>query len=206
VEGDAVAIGGTVMVEDGATLEGDNVSLGGTVPTLIGSLTRSVVADRASVRAFFGTVARLARGVLLVGIALLVVLAFPGPVTRVRAFLASRPGLSSLSGLAVLVGFAPLCALLAVTIIGIPLIPIAAMLLVAVLLFGITVAALWLGERVPLLGENKTPLKAVALGAVILAVVGLVPWIGTLALFGAALVAAGATLLSRFGRRAEAAA
>jgi len=43
---------------------------------------------------------------------------------------------------------------------------------IAVLLFGVTVSALWLGERIPLLGENK-------------------------------LVAAGATLLSRFGRRVE---
>ena len=54
------------------------------------------------------------------------------------------------------------------------------------------------------MGENKTPLKAVALGSAVFVVVGLIPWIGTLAIFLAALVAAGATLLSRFGRRVEA--
>jgi hypothetical protein len=93
-----------------------------------------------------------------------------------------------------------------VTNVGIPLIPVAAMLLVAVLLFGSMVSAMWLGQRIPLLGENKTPLKAVALGGAILLVVGLVPWIGTPVIFAAALVAAGATPLSRSGRAAEVAA
>lgn len=116
----------------------------------------------------------------------------------------SRPGLSSLGGIALLLGFVPLCFLLAVTIIGIPLIPVAVMLLIALLLFGFTVSAGWLGEKMPLLRENKTPLKAVALGGVVLVIVGLIPWIGTLALVLAALVSAGATLLSRFGRRVEA--
>ena len=77
------------------------------------------------------------------------------------------------------------------------------MLLVALLLFGFTVSAEWLGERLPFLRESKTPLRAVALGGVVLAFVGLIPWIGTLVLVLAALVSTGATLLSRFGRRVE---
>jgi len=134
---------------------------------------------------------------------MLVAAVFPSSVTRVRTFLTTRPGLSSLGGLALLLGFIPVLFLLAVTIIGIPLIPVVVMLLIAVLLFGVTVSALWLGERIPILGENKTPLKAVALGSAVFVIVGLIPRIGTLAIFLAALVAAGATLLSRFGRRVE---
>jgi hypothetical protein len=42
----------------------------------------------------------------------------------------------------------------------------------------------------------------VARGGAILVVVGLVPWIGMAALILAAAASAGATLLSRFGRRA----
>ncbi len=74
------------------------------------------------------------------------------------------------------------------------------MLLVVLFLFGFAVSAGWLGERIPFL-HDKTPVKTVALGGVVLAVVGLVPWIGTLLLICAAAVSAGATLLSRFGRR-----
>jgi len=203
VEGDAVAIGGVVSVEEGASLGGDNVSLGGTVPTMVGSLTRWAVGGRPHVHSMFGVVSRLTRTVLLFVISLLIALAFPTQLARVRAFLVSRPGLSSLGGIALLLGFIPLCALLAVTIIGIPLIPVAAMLLIALLLFGFTVSAGWLGEKIPLFREGKTPLKAVALGGVVLVIVGLIPWIGTAALVLAAMVSAGAALVSRFGRRAE---
>lgn len=197
VDGDAVAIGGTVTMDEGARLDGDNVSLGGRpLAWIVGAL------------APFGATAFLVsfawtRAVLLFVMVVLITLAFPERVARVRAFLTSRPGVSSLGGVALLLGFVPLCILLAVTIIGIPLIPVAVMLLVALFLFGATVSALWLGERIPLLGENKTPLKAVALGGLGLVIIGLVPWIGTPIIVLAAVVSAGATLLSRFGQRAE---
>ena len=195
VEGDAVAIGGTVTVEEGARLEGDNVSLGARpVGWIIGAL--APLGASALLVGFAWT-----RALLLFVIALLLVLAFPERVARVRTFLASRPGVSSLGGVALLLGFVPLCVLLAVTIIGIPLIPVAVMLLVAIFLFGVTVSAMWLGERIPLLGENKTPLKAVALGGPVLVLVGLLPWIGTPVIVLAAVVSAGATILSRFGQR-----
>jgi hypothetical protein len=73
------------------------------------------------------------------------------------------------------------------------------MLLVALMLFGFAVSAAWLGERVTG-GESRTPLRAVAWGGAILALVGLVPWIGTTVLILVAAIAAGATLLCRFGR------
>ncbi len=205
VEGDAVAIGGAVSVAEGATLEGDNVSLGGTIPTTVGSMTRWVVGGP-HMFSMFSFASRLTRAVLLFVIALLIAVAFPGALTRIGAYLVNRPGLSALSGVAILLGFVPLCVLLAVTIIGIPLIPVAVMLLVALFLFGFTVSAAWLGERMPVSQERKTPIKSVAWGGAILAVVGLVPWIGMAALILAAAVSAGATLLSRFGRRAAIAA
>jgi hypothetical protein len=120
-------------------------------------------------------------------------------LTRVGAYLANRPGLSALGGVAILLGFVPLCVLLAVTVIGIPLIPVAVLLLVALLLFGFTVSAAWLGERLPFLHE-KTPVKTVALGGGAFVLVALIPWVGTAALILAAAFSAGATLLSRFGR------
>src|SRR6266478_1925052 len=50
----AVAVGGSVSVEEGASLEGDNVSLGGTIPTMIGSVTRWAVGGRPHLRSMFG--------------------------------------------------------------------------------------------------------------------------------------------------------
>jgi len=154
----------------------------------------------------FSFVARLTRAVLLFVIALLIAVAFPGALTRIGTYLVNRPGLSALGGFALLLGFVPLVVLLAVTIIGIPLIPVAVISLVALLLFGFTVSAGWLGEKLPFLRENRTPLRTVALGGVVLVLVGLIPWIGTVVVVLAAVVAAGATLLSRFGRRVTVAA
>jgi hypothetical protein len=199
VEGDAVAIGGAVSVPEGATLEGDNVSLAGRIPTTVGSMSRWVV-GRPHMFSMFSFAARLTRAVLLFVIALLIAVAFPGALKRIEAYLVNRPGLSALGGVAILLGFVPLCVLLAVTFIGIPLIPVAAMLLVALFLFGFTVSAAWLGERMPVSQEHKTPVKSVARGGAIFVVVGLLPWIGTAALILAAAISAGATLLSRFGR------
>jgi len=198
VGGDSVAIGGAVSVAEGATLEGDNVSLGGAIPTTVGSMTRWVV-GRPHMHSMFHFASRLTRAVLLLIIALLIAVAFPGTLTRIGVYLVNRPGLSALAGVAILLGFVPLCVLLAVTIIGIPLIPVAVMLLVALFLFGFTVSAAWLGERLPFL-QGTTPVKAVALGGAVFVLVGLIPWIGTAALILAAAFSAGATLLSRFGR------
>ncbi|HZO38028.1 MAG TPA: hypothetical protein VFE97_02305 [Methylomirabilota bacterium] len=201
VEGDAVAIGGTVSVPDGATLEGDNVSLGGPIPTMAGSAAGWVAGGRPRLRGMFGFAARATRAILLYVVALVVAVAFPAALARTRQYLIERPGLSALGGLAIVLGFVPLCVLLAVTIIGIPLIPVAAMLLAALLVFGFTVSASWLGDRLPVGGDEKTPMKTVALGGVLLAVVGLIPWLGTTVLILAAAISAGAALLSRFGRR-----
>ena len=198
VEGDAVAIGGSVSVDPAATLEGDSVSMGGTIPTTIGSATRWVVGGGRGMRSLFS---RTARAVLVYVIALLIAAAFPGALSRVKTYLVDRPGLSALGGLAIIFGFVPLCVLLAVTIVGIPLIPVAVLLLLALLFFGFTVSAGWLGERMPIL-HDKTPVKTVALGGVVLALVGLVPWVGTAVVVLSAAFPAGAALLSRFGRTA----
>jgi hypothetical protein len=202
VEGDVVAIGGAVSVAEGATVEGDYVSLGGTIPTTVGSMTRWVVGGP-HMFSMLSFAVRLTRAALLFVIAVLIAVAFPGALMRIVTYLVNRPGLSALGGLALLLGFVPLCVLLAVTIIGIPLIPVAVILLVALFLFGFTVSAAWLGERLPVSQEHRTPSKSVAWGAAILVVVSLIPWIGTAALIIVAAMAAGAAMLSRFGRRAE---
>ena len=189
VDGDAVAIGGSVSVDPSATLEGDNVSLGGTLPRTVGSLAKWVVGGRSGMRpdVQLGLAGDPRRPALRPRAA------HRGrvPSSRIKAYLVNRPGLSALGGLAIVFGFAPLCVLLAVTIIGIPLIPVAVLLLVALLLFGFTISAGWLERDMPFL-EEKTPVKTVALGGIVLAFLSLVPWIGTSLLILVAAIAAGA--------------
>ena len=75
----------------------------------------------------------------------------------------------------------------------------AVLLLVGLFLFGFTVSAAWLGERLPFL-QGKHPSRRSRLGGAVFALVGLIPWIGPPRLILAAAFSAGATLLSRFGR------
>src|SRR5207237_6722453 len=96
-----------------------------------------------------GFASRMTRAVLLYVIALLIAVAFPDAFSRIKTYLVNRPGLSALGGLAIIFGFVPLCVLLAVTIIGIPLIPVAVMLLLALLLLAFTVSAGWLRQELP---------------------------------------------------------
>jgi hypothetical protein len=51
--------------------------------------------------------------------------------------------------------------------------------------------------------REKTPVKTVALGGAVLVLISLVPWLGTSVLVLVAAISAGATLLSRLGRRIE---
>src|SRR4029434_4562549 len=117
----------------------------GRIPTAVGSMSRWWVGG-APMCSMFSFPARLTRAVLLFVIALLIAVAFPGALKRIEAYLVNRPGLSALGGVAILLGFVPLCVLLAVTFIGIPLIPVAVMLLVALFLFRFTVSDACTGE------------------------------------------------------------
>src|SRR5262249_61306642 len=142
-------------------------------PTTIGSAARWVVGGGPSMR-MRSLFSRTARAVLVYVIALLIAVAFPGVLSRVKTYLVDRPGLSALGGLAIIFGFVPLCVLLAVTIVGIPLIPVAVLLLLALLFFGFTVSAGWLGDRVPTLLDHR-PAETVALGGRAVAAAGVGP-------------------------------
>jgi len=103
----------------------------------------------------FGFASRMTRAVLLYVIALLIAFAFPGVFSRVKTYLVDRPGLSALGGLAIVLGFAPLCVLLAVTVIGIPLIPVAVLLFNSLWLLATLVGAVALMHFVVIPKEEQ---------------------------------------------------
>jgi hypothetical protein len=95
--------------------------------------------------------------------------------------------------------FVPLCVMLAITLIGIPLIPVVIVALLLLLVFGYTALLSYIGAKLPVLQDRKTPLLSLALGAGVTLLIDLIPYIGPFVLLSAALVAAGAALLSRLG-------
>src|SRR5262245_25259003 len=68
---------------------------------------------------WFSTVLKLLRTFVAFALGLLLVIFMPERIIRVREYLAGQPWSSGFAGVAVLLGFVPMCILLAVTIVGI---------------------------------------------------------------------------------------
>jgi hypothetical protein len=199
VVGDITAVGGPVDIDPDATVEGQQLRVGGSLGGLISGLVRSVAsasdAPPFALYALWGVV----RAVALVVVALLVLAFLPERVERVRGFLTTRPGASALGGLAIAVGFVPMIVLLCISIVGIPLVPVVLVAVAALLAMGITAAATWLGDRLPVLAGRKSPFVALLLGVAVLTLVDLIPIVGGLVVIVLAFAAGGAALFSRFG-------
>lgn len=221
VEGDAVAVGGSVHVEDGGVVEGEIVAVGGEVIVepggqalgdrvnvggAVGGLVRSIVGMGTShgpmFGAVFGVLATLVRAVALLVVGLLLLAFVPERVERVRSYLHERTGHAALGGLGILLGIVPLCALLLVTIVGIPLIPLVGLIVSAMLALGLTALCVGLGQRLPGGQSGRSVLRAFLLGLLLIALVDFIPFVGTPVVAVAAFIAAGAVLLSRFGAQA----
>ncbi|MBK7976459.1 MAG: hypothetical protein IPK07_25375 [Deltaproteobacteria bacterium] len=234
VDGDAVAVGGWVTLEPGATVDGDVVAVGGSVRAASGSVisgdavsvggmveadTGAVIeCDRVQVGGRLGGVIlgvigvahgaplafRLAmwllRVSLFVGAGVLLATYAPVRIANVRGFLTHRTGRSALGGLGLVVGIAPLCFVLLLTVIGIPLVPLAITAFGFLYLVGATAVASILGERLPILADRKGPVVTVLLGLALLSLLNAVPYLGSLAVLLTVTVAAGAALLSKFGQ------
>jgi hypothetical protein len=199
VSGDVTAIGGSVDIDPEATVEGQQLRVGGSLGGLISGLVHSMAGAREVPPFALRALWHVMHAVVLVVVALLVLAFLPERVERVRGFLTTRPGASALGGLAIAVGFVPVIVLLCVSIVGIPLVPVVLVAVAALLAMGITAAATWLGDRLPLLEGRKSPFVALLLGVAVLTLVDLIPIVGGLAVIVLAFAAGGAALFSRFG-------
>jgi hypothetical protein len=199
VAGDITAVGGPVDIDPGATVEGQQVGVGGSLGGLISGLVHSLTDASEAPPSVFHALAHLVHAVALVVVTLLVLAFLPERVERVRSFLTARPGTSVLGGLAIAVGLVPVIVLLCISIVGIPLVPVFLMVVAALLAMGMTAAATWLGDRLPVLQGRKSPFVALLLGVAVLVLVTLVPFVGNLAVAALTFAAGGAALFSRFG-------
>ncbi len=199
VEGEATAIGGEVLVPEGAQVHGDRVSIGG---GSIADVIQAIAKHEKPIALgglLFSVLATFLRAMTFLVLALLLVAFVPERVEKVSSFLRERSGRSALAGLALMLGILPLCVLLAVTVVGLALIPVVLLLLAIAIVLGMTAFCQWLGYRIPVLG-NKGPVGAVLVGLALITLVDLLPFLGTPVVAIISFVAAGAVVLSRFGK------
>ena len=133
---------------------------------------------------------------------LLAVLA-PGPLLAATRRAEESPGWSLLFGVASVLMVLVLAVVLAVSIIGIPLLLLLGPAYLALLFFGVLVAAYFVGRRVVFATGRYRAGNALAalVGAIILAVAYLIPVLGGLLLYGLALFGTGASILALLPRR-----
>ncbi len=147
----------------------------------------------------FGTAAFVACSVLL---AVLV----PGPLLAAARRAEESPGWSLVLGIGSVPAVVVFAVVLAVSIVGIPLLLLLAPAYLAFVFFGALVAAYFVGRRVVFATGHYRGGNALAaiVGAIILAVAYLIPVVGGLLLYGLALLGTGASILALFSRRPRA--
>jgi hypothetical protein len=216
VEGNAVSVLGSVHVEDGGVVLGDGVAVLGTmdverggqvlgehVQVGVGRLfgrraRRSTVFSRLGPFGFFPTLALFAL-VYLCG--LLALRAWPDRVRGVGSAIAGAPLRSFFIGFLCWLLLLPLCVLLCISVVGIPLVPLLPLGLFLAIALGLSGVALRIGELLPAgPGQRFVPPAALGMGIAVLLLVSFVPFVGTSLLALAQFFALGGAVGSRFGK------
>ena len=135
--------------------------------------------------------------------AVLAAVVAPRPLASAASRAEESPGRSFVYGLVSVPAFFVLCVVLAVSVIGIPLLLLLVPAYLALLFFGALVAAFFLGTRVLMVTGRYRVGNALAavVGAMILAATTFVPVLGDLLLYALSLLGTGAVILALFSRR-----
>lgn len=212
VRGDVVAIGGNIIMEEGAIINGSAVAIFGTVSrkpnTQVGQEQVSLGLPRGfgglrigSFRLNAGSFA-LGRLVTVLFLGLIFFWLLPLPAGKVAAAVDNDPLKSVLFGLLGYIALIPLSILLLITILGIPLIPVLWIAVFVARFLGQValgvLAGKWLCKQLNLAVSDAVSLL---LGLFSLGVLTFLPYVGGLASLFYGLLGFGAVLWTKFGTR-----
>ncbi len=196
VEGDAYAFGGKVVQEPGASISGENATFNNRHGMMQGSHH-----GRSSlfVHYFSSTLFRLFAAAIAAILGLIVLRTNSQFLPSLATELRQHSGLTALWGLGAIISFVFACLFLAITLIGIPLIPLLMLTVMITTLVGSLGVALFVGQR--LVRENNWSVeKQFLLGLAALSVLTLIPVLGGLVIFLVNLFGLGVILLWQFGK------
>ncbi len=167
----AIAFGGDVLLKQGARVEGDAYSFGGKIiqePGAIVGGERATFSDRHGmmyesdrgrssffVHYFFSAIFRACSAVVAAILGLIILHTSPQFLPSLATKLRQHPGLTALWGIGAIVSFVFAGVFLALTLIGIPLIPLLSLTGVMTALVGSLGVALFVGQRVVGKGDRS---------------------------------------------------
>jgi uncharacterized RDD family membrane protein YckC len=202
VDGDFVNIGGGMTVEPGAHLRGDLVTIGGALsaPAEFSPGGEQVVVGSTEIGDYVqGVIPWMTRGLMLgrvivpslgwiwivaaisLGIAIVLGLVFESPVRACAEAITAKPLTTFLMGLLVLLLIGPLSFVLAVSIVGIIVLPFLFCALVIAWVLGKIAVARWIGwsvipESEP--GNRLQAVRSIAIGTLIITPIYMLPLLG----------------------------
>ncbi|NVI98929.1 hypothetical protein HV824_12480 [Myxococcus sp. AM009] len=212
VEGDVSAFGGSVERDDDARVEGSIESFGGAgIGRMVASEIKKGVKeakdpdedrrdrddDGAGLAGFILTFA------VLFGLGFLGQMFFPARMKQLGEEVRRKPVQTGLTGFVGLLAMLPLTVVLCITIIGIPVALVLWMAAPLAAALGYAAVASELGTRLPILRGRKTQAVVLALGLLVLMVVGALPIFGPILTTLVGLMALGAVVRTRFGHRPQ---
>ena len=216
VQGDAVAVGGSVIVDEGALVMGQAVAVLGTVDVARGAQVMGEHVQIGMGKIFGGSTRRhgwltslgpfglfptVALFALIYLIGLVVLRTWPERVRNVGFALFENPVRSFTVGFLCWLLLLPLVVLLAISIVGIPLILLLPVVIFLSIVVGLSSFAMRIGEAMPAgPGQRFVPPAALGMGMAVLLLVTFVPWLGVSLLALLQFFALGASVGSRFGR------
>jgi len=214
IEGDAVAVGGSIRLGSKAVVAGDVVSVGGSIQKEEGAQIRGDIVE-VNIPGISSIVSLLSRGkgrewswafrtitfIGLLALALLLVAIIPRPFNLISMVVEKNPLKVILWGILGLVLTIPLALLLAVSLVGIPLIPLEIVLVGCAFLVGYIAVAQLIGNKIgaALKKSDLNVLWATSCGLITLWVIGWMPVLGWLVKAAASLVGFGGVFATLLG-------
>lgn len=228
VEGNAVAFGGDVVLEEGSTVEGNAVAFGGQVRKapgaevegeevamgggLAAAVTREITQGAKpavkddpppKMRRSSSVSGSIVWFLVLFGLGFLFSMFTPSRMKQLEGEIGRDLLKCALTGLVGAIALSVLTAVLAVTLVGIPLAIVLVLAMGLGVAMGVSAMATHLGRRLPLFRSRKTQALVLALGLVVMLIAFKLPVFGPLALTFVLLTALGATIRTRLGQRAR---
>jgi hypothetical protein len=195
VDGDAYSFGGKIIQEPGAIIGGEKATFSDRHGMMYGSYGRQSF----FAQYFFSAMFRICAAVVAAILGLLILQSSPTFLPDLAEKLRQQPGLTALWGIGGIFAILFGTVFLAVTLIGIPLIPLLSLSAVVTSLVGSLGVALFVGQRIDK-NSKQSATQQFLIGLAILTVLALIPVVGGLVVFLINLFGLGAILLWKFGR------
>ncbi|MBN3927520.1 hypothetical protein [Nostoc sp. NMS4] len=211
----AIAFGGDVILKKGVRVEGDAYSFGGKIVQEEGAIVggeRTTFSDRNGMmhgsnrvrisffaQYFFNAIFRISAAVVAAILGLIILHTNPQFLQNLATKLRQHPTLAVLWGMGAIVAIIFFSVFLAITLIGIPLIPLLSLTAIVTSLVGSLGVALFVGQSLVSNG-NWSLQQQFLVGLAILTVLTLIPFFGGLVVFLVNLFGLGVILLWQFGK------